>query len=326
MIRRLLLLDGIGFDPYRNLATERLLMKTVPEDALTLYLWQNERTVVIGRNQNARKECRVEKLLEDGGRLARRPTGGGAVFHDLGNLNFSFLATSENYDAARQTRVVLEACRSLGITAEATGRNDLTADGRKFSGCAYCHHEGRACHHGTLLVCADTERMDLYLRPDGEKLRSRGVESVRTRVVNLTELNPALTVVALKRALIAAFEAEYGLRAEILREANLDADAVAAQIAEYQSWDWLFGREMPFDYVCEGRFPWGGLRLEMQTDGGIVQSVSAFTDAMDADLAGRLESALAGCRFDPEALCERVGSLGLPECADVCTLIREQDL
>ena len=194
MIRRLFTCSGSGTDPYRNLALERYLTETVPEDACVLYLWQNQNTVVIGRNQNAWKECRTGLLEQEGGVLARRLSGGGAVFHDLGNLNFTFSVTEENYDLHRQQQVILTACRLLGLRAELSGRNDLLAEGRKFSGNSFYAHNGRAFHNGTLLVDADMTKMGRYLSPSTAKITSKGVDSVRSRVVNLRELCPGLTI------------------------------------------------------------------------------------------------------------------------------------
>ena len=138
MIQSLHCLIGTSLNPYLNLATEEYLLDTVKPGQLILYLWQNERTVVIGKNQNAWKECRCQQLEEDGGFLARRLSGGGAVFHDLGNLNFTFLVPTADYDLSRQMSVILEAVRGLGIDAQKSGRNDVTVDGKKFSGNAFC--------------------------------------------------------------------------------------------------------------------------------------------------------------------------------------------
>ena len=143
MIERLLTFESGSFDPFENLAIEQHLLETVGGGCCLFYLWQNQNTVVIGKNQNPYSECRVSLLEAEGGHLARRLSGGGAVFHDLGNLNFTFLVPTADYDLAKQQRVLLTACQSFGIPAEFSGRNDLLADGRKFSGNAFYQGSGR---------------------------------------------------------------------------------------------------------------------------------------------------------------------------------------
>ena len=154
-------------DPYRNLAAEKLLTRDVREGECILFLWQNRRTVVIGRNQNAWEECRVRQLEEDGGHLARRLSGGGAVYHDLGNLNFTFAVRKNDYDPEKQSDVIRRAAEKLGIAAERTGRNDLEAGGRKFSGSAYYETRGRCFHHGTVMMDVDTDALAAYLTVSG---------------------------------------------------------------------------------------------------------------------------------------------------------------
>ena len=178
--------------PYENLALEHVLTRHVREGECILFLWQNRDTVVIGKNQNAWEECRVDWLDAHGGYLARRLSGGGAVYHDLGNLNFSLITRSEDYDTARQSEVILRAVRRLGVPAERTGRNDIEAEGRKFSGHAFYEHRGCWCHHGTLMMDVNLERMQEALSVPQAKLRSRGVSSVRSRVVNLKTWCPSL--------------------------------------------------------------------------------------------------------------------------------------
>ncbi len=173
-------------NPHRNLAREEALLLGFDGGAsadAVLYLWQNASTVVIGRNQNAWRECRTQQLEADGGTLARRTTGGGAVFHDLGNLNFSFLMPRAAYDLHRQLGVVQAAVRAFGIECEFSGRNDLLAGGRKFSGNAFRFTKDGALHHGTLMVKVDPERMAKYLQVSKEKLEAKGVKSVPSRVV-----------------------------------------------------------------------------------------------------------------------------------------------
>ena len=139
MIKNLQYYISTSLNPYENLATEKYLLDTVAEDGYILYLWQNQNTVVIGKNQNPWAECRCNLLETEGGRLARRLSGGGAVFHDTGNLNFTFLCSAKNYDLDRQMKVIQTACSLAGIKTELSGRNDLLAAGRKFSGNALDH-------------------------------------------------------------------------------------------------------------------------------------------------------------------------------------------
>ena len=211
MIDKLKLYRGQSFDPFFNLAVEEYLLQNTDEGCCTLYLWQNQNTVVIGRNQNAFKECRTTLLEDEGGKLARRLSGGGAVFHDLGNLNFTFLVPAADYDLDKQLKVIELACEKLGVKVERSGRNDILADGRKFSGNAFYKNGPRAYHHGTLMVDVDREKMGRYLNPSKAKLSSKGVDSVRSRVVNLKELASDTTIELLSQKLAEAFGQVYGL-------------------------------------------------------------------------------------------------------------------
>ena len=224
MIDKLYIYNSTCVDPYFNIATEKLLLESVEENACILYLWQNQNTVVIGRNQNAWVECRTSLLEEDGGKLARRLSGGGAVFHDVGNLNFTFLMRDEDFDVDRQLSVIQEACASFGLSAEKSGRNDLLVQGYKFSGNAFYHTQGHAYHHGTLLIDADMEKLSRYLTPSKAKLEAKGVASVRSRVTNLKLLSPCITCEMMARQMEKAFEKVYGHDAEkiVLSEKNIE--------------------------------------------------------------------------------------------------------
>lgn len=311
MITSIALYEGVSNDPHYNLALEQHLLETVKEGQCILYLWQNQNTVVIGRNQNPWKECRTTLLEEEGGHLARRLSGGGAVFHDLGNLNFTFLVPQEDYDLDRQFTVIQEAVRSLGIPAEKSGRNDVLSEGRKFSGNAFFKHNGKAYHHGTLLVDVDMTKLGRYLNPSKAKLQSKGVDSVRSRVVNLKELNEDLTIDTLKAALVRAFKEVYGCEVQILKEADLDMPEILRIAERNRSWDWNYGAKMPFSCEFEERFPWGGVQIQLAVDNGMIQQAKVYSDSMDWSFVTVLEKLLQGCCFDHVQLRERLaGRLG----------------
>ena len=328
MIRTLRYYLESGTDPYKNLALEKYLTETAQEGVCTLYLWQNRHTVVIGRNQNAWQECRTTELAKDGGHLARRLSGGGAVYHDMGNLNFTFCVRTQDYDLRRQQRVIVEACRLLGIPAEISGRNDVLTDGRKFSGNSFYSHDGCSFHNGTLLLNVDMANLGKYLNPSKAKLESKGVPSVRSRVVNLCEQKPELSVEMMEKAMIAAFETVYGCNAEPLCSADFDQRRLHELWEGFSSWDWNYGKMSPFSFSCSAKFDWGEITLEFAVRDGLCEDVSVYTDAMETEFVAPLREGLCACRFAVEDLCARVRSL--PECGmvaeDLCALLREQDI
>lgn len=328
MIDRLSLFRGTSTDPYYNLAVEEHLMTRVRPGQCILYLWQNRNTVVIGRNQNAWAECRTTLLEREGGFLARRLSGGGAVFHDLGNLNFTFLACDADYDQGRQFDVICQACRALGIPAKVSGRNDLLVEGRKCSGSAFYHHNGRSYHHGTLLVHVDMTRLGRYLSPSKAKLEAKGVGSVRARVVNLREYVPGLTCQEMGQAVENAFSSHFGLPLEHLTPETLDSEAIERLRARNGSREWLYGARLPFTFSCQGQFSWGELTLELAVESGVVRQAKIWSDAMDWRIAQELERSLPGHPFSTASLQEGVRrALGPGEVAgDLFRLLEEQHL
>lgn len=315
-------------DPYRNLAREKYLAETAKEGECILYLWQNRHTVVIGRNQNAWQECRTTELERDGGHLARRLSGGGAVYHDMGNLCFTFCMRGQDYDLHRQQSVIVEACRLVGIPAEISGRNDVLTGGRKFSGNSFYSHDGYAFHNGTLLLNVDMANLGKYLTPSKAKLSGKGVSSVRSRVINLCEIKPELTTEMMESAMVTAFEAVYGGKAREMTDSDFDEKYLVNLHRQFASWDWNYGKIRPFTFSCAEKFGWGEITLQIAVKDGICESVDVFTDSMDPEFALSLSTALQGARFSIPDLCARVASA--PGCdevaADVCAMLREQDV
>jgi lipoate-protein ligase A len=290
--------------PYRNIALEAFLLEQVPEGTCILYLWQNRHTVVIGRNQNAFKECRVKELEDSGGFLARRLSGGGAVYHDMGNLNFTFIMPETDYDLGRQTDVIIRAVQRLGVEAEKTGRNDIETKGRKFSGNAFYKAGGKAYHHGTLLVKADKEAAARYLSASPDKIRSKGVDSVKSRIVNLTECNPGITVPLLIEALQESFDEVYGVRHE---ELKAEQTPRLVELEErFASPEWKYGKNPPFQFEADKRFPWGGVELHFDVKDNKISGVQIFSDAMDGDFILSLGEKLRGTAFVYQAVYDAV--------------------
>ncbi len=296
MIKKLYFYISNDFNPYANLAREKYLFDEVDGETCILYLWQNQNTVVIGKNQNALAECRTELLESEGGRLARRLSGGGAVFHDLGNLNFTFLCATENFDVDKQLSVIQKACALAGIETERSGRNDVLTNGRKFSGNAFYHSKGHSYHHGTLMLAADTEKMTRYLTPPKAKLEAKGVKSVRSRVINLTELAPTLTCERMKENLLSAFASVYGITP--LPHIDIKEESISELTATFGSWDYLYGAPLPFNVSCQERLFFGNVELQMQVTDGLIREIRVYTDALDAELSGTVENALASLPFD----------------------------
>jgi len=331
LIGRIKYLIWDNIDPHNNLALEEYLLKHVQKGECILYLWQNEKTVVIGRNQNALKECKVKELEEDGGYLVRRLSGGGAVFHDLGNLNFTFLVKKEDYNVEKQMEVILEAVRSFGIPAEKSGRNDITVDGKKFSGNAF-YQDGDACyHHGTILLSVDMSKLSHYLNVSREKLVAKGVESVRARVTNLSEFSGNINVENMKEALVKAFSKVYGLVPEPFDRDSIGEEEWKSLVDKFSSWDYKYGRKLESNYSVERKFSWGMTQIHFLIDFGRVQEVTVYTDALDVSIPERLEMYLKGSIFSSKELAKALSPLleddRMKEIAkDVIALLVEEGL
>ena len=326
MITKLEFFESTGFNPYINLATEKHLMDITQPGSCVLYLWQNQNTVVIGKNQNAWAECHTSLLQEEGGLLARRLSGGGAVFHDVGNLNFTFLMCKEDYDLDKQLSVIQSACNLAGIQVEKSGRNDLLAEGRKFSGNAFYQNRTHAYHHGTLMVDVDKEKLGRYLSPPKAKLEAKGVASVRSRVVNLNELSPTLTIDALKQYMLTAFSQVYGMDATPIVLSKADIATISQLGTEYSTWEYLYGAPLPFCFQCEAHFPWGHIQLQLNAKDGMITGAKLYSDAMDWALPQLVEKALVGCRFELSAMQDTLSkAIPVPEiCDDFCRMLKAQ--
>lgn len=276
-----------SLNPHLNLATEEWIFHNLDPSQQVLFLWRNEETVVIGRNQNPWSECNLAKMKEDKVHLARRTTGGGAVFHDLGNTNFTFLSPREAYKRENNVQVILQALKTFGIQGEPSGRNDLLipfADGpRKFSGSAFREKKDRAFHHGTLLLQADLTRLGQYLTPNPKKLQAKGKESVRARVANLSEVTDHIDHKKIIERTVESFERFYNATAEI---ETLDLESLPKipelkqQYETLSSWEWLYGNTLEFTHKMDEYLSLGFFDFQFKVEDGRVHELQIFTDCL----------------------------------------------
>ncbi|MBJ3813536.1 lipoate--protein ligase LplA [Shimwellia pseudoproteus] len=304
---RLLLSDS--HDPWFNLAVEECIFRQMPATQHVLFLWRNADTVVIGRAQNPWKECNTRRMEQDHVRLARRSSGGGAVFHDLGNTCFTFMSGKPDYNKSISTAIVLDALASLGIPASASGRNDLvvsTPQGpRKVSGSAYRETKDRGFHHGTLLLDADLSRLANYLNPDQKKLQAKGITSVRSRVANLTELLPGITHQQISDAISTAFFRHYGeqVAPEVISPDNTpDLPGFSDTFARQSSWEWNFGQAPAFSHTLDERFSWGGVELHVDVEKGRITRAQVFSDSLNPAPLEALAEQLPGVEYRSNTL------------------------
>lgn len=288
-------------DPFYNLSFEEYVLRNRKEGNI-LILWQNANTVVIGQNQNAEAEINRSFVEAHGIRVVRRGSGGGAVYHDLGNLNYSFITDAgeaERLTLERFTRPIVEALKGLGLNAEASGRNDILVDGKKVSGTAQRLVSGRILHHGTLLFDSDPEMVAGALRVDPSKFQSKSSKSVRSRIGTIrsalkTDLELPAFWSYLKEAL-----APGGLVETTLTPGEL-AEIQTLRDTKYATWEWNFGRSPKFELSDKRRFSGGTLEVSLRVAGGYITDIAFLGDFLSLAPLEELEQALRGCPFRRE--------------------------
>ena len=273
---------GNQYNPYINLAVESNLLDNYLPNTITMFLWKNSKTVVIGTNQNPYSECDIETLFADGGFIARRRTGGGAVYHDLGNLNFSFVADKEIYDVKRQMQVIQSALFDFNLTTEVSGRNDITYEGRKFSGNAFAKTKHQGLHHGTILIKTDGERLQKVLKVKPAKLHKHGVKSVASRVINLSEVAD-ITSDNIIPHLVKAFEKVYDNNAKVVEFDSLLTEEVMKFSQHIGSDKYLFGEWKEFTTKKSDTFDWGSVDIDLNIDeeNGIIKDINIASDSLE---------------------------------------------
>ena len=320
METRVIYLETGSLDPAYNLAFEEYVLAHRTEGDY-LILWQNDSTVVIGRNQNAEEEIDRAFVEAHGVRVVRRTTGGGAVYHDLGNLNYSFITDAgeaENLTMGRFTKPVTSALQGLGLRAEASGRNDILVEGRKVSGTAQRLLNGRILHHGTLLFDTDPDMVAGALRADPEKFRSKSSKSVRSRVGNIRDfLREDMDLPAFWAYLKTALAGE-GFVTGALSPEELEA-VEALKRSRYDAWEWNFGRSPAYDMVNKRRWDGGSLEARVSVKEGRITGAAFRGDFLSRCSLEPLEKELEGVLFRREDIAAVLERYPLRDCFGAIT-------
>lgn len=302
-------------DPAFNLALEELLAAEYPGEFLML--WRNGPSIIVGRNQNTLAEIDADIVRARGIPVVRRTTGGGAVYHDLGNINYTIAKNGRltGGDAfAECAQVVVAALRKMGAPAEFSGRNDIIVDGRKVSGSAKRVLAERTLFHGTMLFDTDLSVLETVLRPDTEKIRSKGIKSVRSRVMNLREIFPGWHMDDFRHAFRSALLAELKLEGASPLPESFAPRAEELADRRYRTREWNFGSAYPFEFRRRGRFPGGSVEVAARIENNRIAEVRFYGDFFGDDPAEGVVRQLVGCPFEVDAVARVLRNCDLERC------------
>ncbi len=304
MIEKCYFVKSTSINPYYNLALEDYLFHNIPDNSLIILLSQFQNTVSIGKDQNAYKECRLREMEKDHCYLARRSSGGGAVFHDLGNLNFSFIMYMDSFDIQKQTQCIAYALRSLGIPAYLSGRNDIEVNGMKVSGNAYLTEKEHCLHHGTIMLNVDKKLMNKYLNVSDKKIRAKGYDSVYSRVANITDFNKDITMKKLQDAVLQTVANNYGPLYEMAMPQNLDDI-----IEKYHSYKYIYNTVGEYTVIVHDYYSFGEVQMYVDIINGSIDHVDLFTDALDDELTDKIHQVFDGLHIDDVSFRNRMARI-----------------
>lgn len=298
-------LDLTTTDPAWNLAVEEYVFDQLPKDRMYVMLWQNDHAIIIGKHQNTLAEINESYVKEQGIRVVRRLSGGGAVYHDMGNLNFTIIADADGdaLDFGRFCDIVIRALDRVGVKAERNGRNDMTIDGKKFSGNAQYIRQGRVMHHGTILFDSNASVLANALQVDPAKIQAKGIKSVRSRVTNVRPCLPwDMTLSQFREILLQSILEQFPGEAYALTEAD---KAAVQRIKEnrYDTWDWNFGHSPACTVHKRQRIEGcGTVEAYIGLDQGRIRDISFRGDFFAAEDPAQLAQMLEGCPLEETAL------------------------
>lgn len=309
--------EGIT-DPSINLALEEYVLQNFGEEDTYLLFYINEPSIIIGRNQNSIEEINTDYVDGNGIKVVRRLSGGGAVYHDEGNLNFSFITKDDGesfHNFAKFTKPVVEALNHIGVPAELIGRNDLLVEGRKISGNAQFATKGRMFSHGTLMFDSEIEHLVAALNVKKEKIESKGIKSIRSRVANIAEfLEEKVTMDEFKELILRyIFDVEDVNDIPRYKLTEQDWENVH-QISEdrYKKWEWNFGKSPSFNIKESHKFDSGLLDVRLDVKKGIIENCKIFGDFFGVGDVKDIEAGLSGVRHERRAIESSLEEFDIP--------------
>jgi len=312
----MLFIDNKGItDPSINLAIEEYVLKNLGEDESYLLFYINEPSIIIGKNQNTIEEINTEYVEENGIKVVRRLSGGGAVYHDLGNLNFSFITKDDGesfHNFKKFTEPVIKALAKMGVKAEISGRNDIIAEGRKISGNAQFSTKGKMFSHGTLLFNSEMDHIVSALKVRKDKIESKGIKSIRSRVANIIEfLNEPMTIEEFRLELLNnIFEGVPQIPEYVLTEEDWK-NIYKLSEERYQTWEWNYGKSPKFNLQHSKRFPVGLIEFCLEVNKGIIESCKIYGDFFGVGDIVDIEEKLVGVPFEKSAITACLSQLDL---------------
>ncbi len=298
-------LDLQTTDPAVNLATEEYVFDSLPTDRMYLMLWQNDNAIIIGKHQNTLSQINEAFVKDHNIRVVRRLSGGGAVYHDMGNLNFTIIADAQgnSLDFGRFCDMVIAALAKVGICAQRNGRNDMTIDGKKFSGNAQYVKNGRVMHHGTILFDSDTSVLAGALQVDEKKIKAKGVDSVRSRVTNVRPYLPVdMPLSAFRKVLLESILEQFPGTPYPLNPQDLKAIEKLTE-NRYATWEWNYGHSPACTMEKRRRIEGCGMvEAYLSMEQGRIRQISFRGDFFSHADPAQLSRLLAGCRLEAEDL------------------------
>jgi lipoate-protein ligase A len=302
----MLFIDNKGItDPRINLAIEEYALKNLDINETYLLFYINEPSIIIGKNQNSVEEINTEYVESNGIHVVRRLSGGGAVYHDLGNLNFSFITKDDGdsfHNFRKFTEPVIAALKQMGVNAELSGRNDILAEGRKISGNAQFSTRGRMFTHGTLLFNSEMEHIVSALRVKKDKIESKGIKSVRSRVANISEfLTEKWTIEEFRSALLKFIFQGQEVTEYVLTEEDWENIHQLSK-ERYQNWDWNYGKSPKFNLQHSHRFPVGQIDVRLDVDKGVIENCKIYGDFFGVGDVSDIENKLKNIRYEKSEL------------------------